>query len=148
MTNKRIIGREKAVEALASLCRDYRGTAFRAIRQGGEEVFIPADPRNPEGMLEALANPEGMMEFQSSGNDEHKEPCYASLNEFLAGRNADGTEHRGYLLIDAIAKLVTDLRDRTGRSVVPSAPRIGPFNPVAAANELLGRSKRPDSYCL
>ena len=75
---KQIIGREKAVEALASLCRDYRGTALRAVRQGGEEVFIPANPSDPEGMLEALANPEGMMQFESQGNDAHKEPCYAS----------------------------------------------------------------------
>lgn len=144
--SKQIIGKEKAVEALASLCRDYRETALRAIRQGGEEVFIPANPSEPEGMLEALANPEGMMQLESQGNYVHEEPCYASLNEFLAGRNADGTEHRGYLLIDIVAKLVTDLRDRTGRSVVPS---IRPFNPQSAANELMGKLiGRPNSYCL
>jgi len=139
--SKQIIGKEKAVEALASLCRDYRGTALRAIRQGGEEVFIPANPNDSEGMLEALANPEGMMQFESQGNDSHKEPCYASLNEYLSGRNADGTEHKGYLLVDVVAKLVTDLRDRTGKSVVQ---RIRPFNPQSAANELMGR---PSSYC-
>jgi hypothetical protein len=140
--SRQIIGKEKAVEALASLCRDYRGTALRAVRQGGEEVFIPANPSDPKGMLEALANPEGMMQFQSQGNDAHKEPCYASLNEYLAGRNADGTEHRGYLLVDVVAKVVTDLKDRTGRSVVP---RMKPLNPQSVVNELMGR---PNSYCL
>ena len=139
--SKQIIGREKAVEALASLCRDYRGTALRAVRQGGEEVFIPANPSDPEGMLETLANPEGMIQFESQGNDAHKEPCYASLNEYLAGRNADGTEHAGYLAVDVVAKVVTDFKDRSGRSVVPS---IRPFNPRIAANELMGR---PNSYC-
>jgi len=139
---KSIIGGEKAVEALASLCRDYRSTALRAIRQGGEEVFIPADLSNPQKMLEALANPEGMIQFESRNNDAHKEPCYASLTEFLAGKNADGTEHRGYLLVDVVAKLVTDLRDRSGRSVVP---QIRPFNPQAAILELMGK---PNSYCL
>ena len=63
-------------------------------------------------------------------------------NEYLTGRNADGTEHRGYLSVDVVAKVVTDFKDRTGRSVVP---RIRPFNPQSAANELMGR---PNSYCL
>ena len=140
--SKQIIGKEKAVEALASLCRDYRGTALRAVRQGGEEVFIPANPSDPEGMLEALANPEGMMQFESQGNDAHKEPCYASLNDYLSGKNADGTNHLGYLLVDVVGKVVTDFNDRSGKSVVPS---IRPFNPQSAANELIGR---PNSYCL
>jgi len=46
-------------------------------------------------------------------------PCYASLEEFLAGRNADGTEHKSYLVVDVVTKLVTDLRNREGKSVVP-----------------------------
>ena len=135
-----VIGKEEAVEALASLCRDYRGTALRAIRQGGEEVFIPADSSDSEGILEALANPEGMIQFESQGNDAHKEPCYASLNEFLNGRNADGTEHKGYFLVDIVAKLVTDLRDRTGRSVVPA------IRPITkdSFKSFLGK---PISYC-
>lgn len=139
---KQIIGKEKAVEALAALCRDYRGTALRAIRQGGEEVFIPADPRNPESMLRALADPEGMMQLVTQGNSAHEEPCYASAKEVFDGINADGTTHRGYLVVDVVAKLVTDLRDRTGKSVVP---RVRPFNPQSAANEIAGR---PNSYCL
>jgi len=139
---KQIIGREKAVESLASLLRDYRGTALKAIRQGGEEVFIPADPRNSEEMLEALADPEGMMQFISQSNYAHREPCYSSLDEFLDGKNADGTEHRGYFLVDVVAKVVTDIRDRYGKSVVP---KIRPSNPQSMANELMGR---PNSYCL
>ncbi len=139
---KRIIGKENAVEALASLCRDYRGTAIRAIRQGGEEVYIPADPTDPDSMLDALSNPEGMMQFGSQGNHEHLEPCYASVNEFLKGENADGTLHKGYLSVDIIAKLVTDLCDRDGRSTVP---QDGRFDPQEAANELMGK---PDSYIL
>ncbi len=139
--SRQIIGTEKAVEALAALVRDYRGTALKAIRQGGEEVFIPANPSQPEGMLETLANPEGMRRL-CTGNDNYLEPCYASFMEFLAGKNRDGTEHKGYLSIDVIAKLVTDLRDRTGKSVVPN---IRPFNPESAANELFGK---PSSYCL
>tara|TARA_Y100000310_G_scaffold301369_1_gene337809 strand:+ start:2116 stop:2541 length:426 start_codon:yes stop_codon:yes gene_type:complete len=137
-----IIGKEKAVEALASLCRDYRKTALRAIREGGEEVLIPANPLDSESLLDTLANPDAMMRFESQGNYGHSEPCYASLNEFLDGRNADGTEHRGYILVDVVAKLVTDLKSRDGESFVPS---IRPFNSETLANELLGR---PNSYCL
>tara|TARA_Y100000310_G_scaffold75966_1_gene72386 strand:+ start:164 stop:592 length:429 start_codon:yes stop_codon:yes gene_type:complete len=140
---KQVIGKEKAVEALASLCRDYRGTALRAVRQGGEEVFIPANPGDPQGMLEALANPEGMMQFESQGNDAHKEPCYASLNEYLSGENSDGTGHQGYLSVDVVAKVVTDFKDRSGRSVVPE---IRPFN--ASGNLLNELTGRPNSYCL
>jgi len=140
--SKQIIGREKAVEALASLCRDYRGIALKAVRQGGEEVFIPANPSDPEGMLEALANPEGMVQFESQGNDAHKEPCYASLIEYLDGRNADGTEHAGYLAVDVVAKVVTGFKDRTGRSVVP---KVRPLDTGHLLSELTGR---PDSYCL
>ena len=140
--SKQIIGNEKAVEALAYLCRDYRETALRAVRQGGEEVFIPANPSNPREMLEALANPEGMMRLESQGNDAHKEPCYASRDEYLEGRNADRTEHAGYLTVDVVGKVVTDFKDRTGKSVVPS---VRPFNPELVANELTGRK---NSYCL
>jgi hypothetical protein len=140
--SKRIIGRENAVEALASLCGDYRGTALRAIRQGGEYVYIPADTRDPDSMLAALSDPEGKIQFESQGNHSQKEPCYASLNEFLEGKNADRTPHGGYLLVDIVAKLVTDLCDREGRSVVPT---IRPLNPQKLAKELMGI---PDSYCL
>lgn len=137
---KRIIGREKAVDALASLCRDYRGTALKAIRQGREYVYIPADPRDPESMLEALSTLEGNRRLESQCNYEQKEPCYASLDEFLKGKNADGTPHRGYLVVDVVSKVVTDLCDREGRSVVPeSFSEIKPFNPISAAHELLGR---------
>ncbi len=138
---KQIIGRENAVESLASLCKDYRGTALRAIRQGGENVFIPADPRDPESMLQALAHPEGMVQFESRGNS-GAEPCYSSQNEFLNGRNADGTEHRGYLTIDVVAKMVTDLSDRTGKSVIPQVRHLSPQN---VFSELTGR---PNSYCI
>ena len=140
--SKQIIGKESAVEALASLCRDYRGTALRAIRQGGEEVFIPADPSKPQEMLDALADPEGMIRFESQSDPTAKEPCYISLAEFLAGRNANGTEHRGYLSVDVVAKLVTDLKDRDGRSVVS---RMQDFDQKTF---LLGLIKKPESYCL
>lgn len=141
---KQIIGRENAVEALAALCRDYRGTALRAVRQGGEEVYIPADPENPRDMLEALANPGRLMQFESGSNYEHKEPCYASLDEFLVGKNADGTEHRGYFAVDVVAKVVTDLKDRTGRSVVPIAEK---FNPGCPFNELRSQPNQK-THCL
>jgi hypothetical protein len=119
---KRIIGNERAVEALASICRNYRETALRAIREGGEEVYIPADPRNPETMLEVLAILGGI---KSQENSEGIEPCYASLDEFLRGRNGDGTEHKGYFLVDIISKKVIDLRDRKGNSV---AQEVKPLN--------------------
>ena len=86
---KRIVGREKAVEALAALCNDYRGTALRAIREGGETVYIPVTPG--QEMVEALRNPDGLMEFASQNENQGGEPVYASREEFVAGRNADGS---------------------------------------------------------
>ena len=139
---KKIIGKEYAVEALASLCRDYRGAALRAVRQGGEEVFIPATLENSELMLEGLANPRGMFQATSTHNHSHGEPCYASLNEFLDGRNADGTTHPGYLLVDVVAKFVTDFCDRNGRSVVPE---VMPLRMDTLISDLSGE---PETFCL
>lgn len=53
MTENRIIGRERAVDVLAALCRDYRGTALRAIRVGSEMVYIPAGLSDIRSLLEA-----------------------------------------------------------------------------------------------
>lgn len=145
MNNKRIIGRENAVEALASLCRDYRGTALKAIREGGEEVFIPANPENVEDMLQALENPQGLVQFESS-NRGLKEPCYASKSDFLAGRNSDGTEHRGYLTIDVVSKLVVGLHNRFGDYALANVRIVKPLAPDLFVRLLQSHGK--DSYCL
>jgi hypothetical protein len=142
MTNKRIIGREPAVEALAGLCKDYRGTALRAIREGGENVYIPADPRDLN-ILSALENPIGLMRLVSQGNN-GKEPCYATIDELRNGHNEDGTAHKGYLEVDVVAKLVTDLCDRNQKSVVPT----GQVKPLSLNVLFRGLSGLPDSYCL
>lgn len=108
---QKILGRENAVEALASMCRDYRGTALKAIRSGEEHVYIPADTSNPGVLLEFLANPEFT---PVEGSNETGEPCYPSLRELLDGTNSNGTVHSGYIQIDPIAKLVTGLGTREG----------------------------------
>jgi len=140
---KQIIGNEKAVEALAAICKDYRGTALRAIRQGEEEVFIPANPNDSRSTLEALSDPEKMFLLTNEGNARGTEPCYVTYDEFLAGQNTDGTNHAGYLAIDIVAKVVTDFCDRKRNSVVPR--EVKPFNPQKAVKELTGQ---PESYCL
>ena len=114
----RIIGREKTVEALASLCKDYRGTALKSIREGNEEVYIPVETNHPIELLGALANPE-WAGLENKGNEPGTEPCYTSIEKFLEGKNEDGTKHQGYVVIDVVSKLVTDYKTRGGSSLVP-----------------------------
>jgi hypothetical protein len=114
---KTIYGKENAVEALASVCKDYRGTALKAIRQGGEEVYIPASTGQIATCLDLVRNPEKY--DLESGQGEEKEPCYASFQEFLAGTNNNGTEHEGCFIVDIIAKRVTGIKHRDGKSAVP-----------------------------
>jgi len=137
-----ILGREKAVEALASICRDYRGTALRALRSGGESVHIPVSTDDPRGLLEALADPENSI-MSSRGNQDAGEPCYASVDEFLSGTNADGTVHQGRLEIDVVAKLVTGIYDRRGNYLgpIPTSDQMI----QALSNKRMGRLP---SYCL
>ncbi|GEM_PF-5812283 len=114
---KTIYGGEKAVEALASVCKDYRGTALKAVRQGGEEVYIPASTGQIATCLDVARNPEKY--DLTSGQEEGKEPCYASFQEFLAGTNSDGAEHEGCFVVDVVAKRVTGIKHRDGKSAVP-----------------------------
>ena len=136
---KSIIGRERAVEALAGLCKDYRMVALRAIREGKEEVFVPVNP--DQEMVKAIRNPEGLLQFVSQNENQSQEPVYASREEFLQGRNADGTPHAGYAQIDIIAKLITDVCMRNGLSVVS---KIRPLDAGTLVRELTGK---PGSYC-
>lgn len=64
-----------------------------------------------------------MIHIESYHNEGSKEPCYASLDEAKMGRNTDGTLHEGFLVIDPIRKVVLDLVDRNGKSVVYSVQR-------------------------
>ena len=146
-----VIGREQAVEALAALCRNYRDTALRAVREGRVEVYIPiGDPLVERGqtlydLLAALRNPSGLLALQST-NGPGEEPCYASEGEFLKGRNKDGSPHGGYLLVDVISKLVVGLAPRSGFDILGTLRYNQKITPDEFVANLHKRGL--ESYCL
>jgi len=117
---------------------------LRSIRQGGETVLIPANPTDAQGLVQAFADPRGLVQFESQGNANHGEPVYATVDEFLKGQNSDGSNHAGYIVVDIVAKVVVDLCDRDGRSVVDGL--VLPFNSSSFLQLLQGRGV--ESFCL
>jgi hypothetical protein len=109
---QRVIGKERTVDALATLCRDYRSTAEQAIKTGDSHVYIPMDTSAPQDVLFLLAHPEQILEAECS--NENGEPCYSSFSDFLKGTNENSTVHSGYLRIDPIANVVVGLGNRDG----------------------------------
>jgi hypothetical protein len=118
---KQPIGGSYAVKALASLCADYNGAVERARQSGRSEVLVPAELSHAESLLRAFEDPRGSTRLVSLGDNQPGEPCYTSVNEFLEGRNGDGTKHTAYIVIDFKNNLITDLRDRNGESLVGSS---------------------------
>ena len=100
---------DKLVGELKRIVVDYDETARRAVKSD-ESVYVPADVP-VSGLNQLINRPQDLF----SSND-GSEPCYASLNEANAGRNNDGSEHRGYVTVDPIAGNVVGLVNRDGSS--------------------------------
>jgi hypothetical protein len=99
----------KLVDSIETVVNDYRGVATEAIKSGENKVYVPANI--DEKVLNYLAkHPENITQSNSV------EPCYASLAKASAGRNEDGSRHKGYIVIDPIAREVVDLVDDKGNS--------------------------------
>ncbi len=96
-------------EALRSICRDFDGCAERSAKGW---VFVPANIslREFKGLLR---NPS----IITSGNN-GTEPCYPSLKAGNEGQDDDGSEHSGYVVVDATAREVVDLISRDGTSLL------------------------------
>lgn len=99
------------VGALERVAKDYENVAREAARIDSD-VHVPANISVNE--LGGLINsPEAL----SSSND-GSEPCYACLEDANAGRNNDGSNHQGYVLVDPISRNVVGLVDRDGDSKI------------------------------
>ncbi len=95
---------------------EYRLVAAIAVSSGTMRVHVPAD-LNEESLDDFFHN---MATMQSHGN-QHGEPCYPSIELANDGKNDDMTPHNGYLVVDVIERLVIDLVDREGRSLLRTA---------------------------
>jgi hypothetical protein len=116
--NTKVIGNEMTVNALEHLCgENYRDAVKRAMKADSTEVFIPVEPT--QDMRDLLEDVNQMKMIMTSSN-ENEEPVYISYTDFLAGRNKDGSIHKGYVVVDVISRLVFALKDREGNDVTCS----------------------------
>jgi hypothetical protein len=136
---RQIIGREEAVECLASICDGYRQAAKRSLKSGGNCVYVALDSFSDNSLLALLSNPPTRPERVSVSQ---RGVVYPSYTDFLTGRSRDGEEHKRCLVVDVIAKMVLDMMDREGKSLVPPQYATSPKDIV---RDFMGR---PPSYCL
>ena len=98
-------------DAIATMVLNYVQKAVNAVKFGDGKLYVPGY-MTKEDFLRIVANPESLV--QTGGNA--SEPAYLSLEEGQRGRNADGSEHKGFIVIDVIAREVVDIVDRNGKS--------------------------------
>ena len=104
--------------ALETVLRDYRLQAQKAVIQNEGRLLVPAGI--DYYTLNMLAeNPDRVT---SKGNSSG-EPSYVSLEDAKRGRNEDGSSHRGFIVLDVLAKKVVDLLDNNGASIIPQDER-------------------------
>ena len=101
------------VGMLMGMVEDFKGCAERA--EGGI-VLVPGTLTYRE-LIEMAKN---IRELTSTGDNE-SEPCYASLEEGLAGHNGDGSEHHGFIVVDSKLGEIMDVIDRNGTSILENA---------------------------
>lgn len=101
----------KVVDAIATMVMGYAQKAVSAVKSGDGKLYVPGYMTR-EDFLRIVENPESLV--QTGGNA--SEPAYLSLEEGLCGRNADGSEHKGFIVIDVILREVIDIVDRNGKS--------------------------------
>ena len=92
----------------------YRSVATEAISGEMMRVYIPAGLT--EESIDAFF--QQMVVMRSHGNTTKGEPCYPDIDKANCGHNEDGSLHRGYLVVDVIERLVIDLIDRDGRTLL------------------------------
>lgn len=93
-------------DLIAALVYDYRNKAIQAVNCGNGKLYVPGYLRNNE--IVELLQGECVL-TQSGGNP--KEPAYLSLEEALRGRNADGSLHNGFIVMDVIDHEITAVID-------------------------------------
>ena len=106
-----MINTRELVDVIEPMLRNYRAVAQESIREGECKVYVGAGDMDEFTLEDLAGHPEKLHATNNS------EPCYASLESANFGRNEDGTEHGGYMIIDVLGRQVVDLinRDRTTR---------------------------------
>lgn len=94
----------------------YRKSAVSAVQNAGMRVYLPASMWEEE--IDDFF--ENLMDLVSQGNTDG-EPVYSSLREGNLGKNDDGSEHNGFLVIDVIERLVVDLVNMDGTTRLRTA---------------------------
>lgn len=99
-------------EAIVALVSDYRNSAIKAITEGDTVLYVPAG-FDYQTFINLCANPYGIC----AGNNNQREPAYVSLDEALRGRNADGSCHQGFLVLDPIDREVVAVLNKDGEDL-------------------------------
>jgi hypothetical protein len=103
----------KVVDAIATMVMGYAQKAANAVKIGDGKLYVPGYMTR-EDFTRIVANPESLV--QTGGNA--SEPAYLSLEEGKRGRNADGSPHNGFIVIDVITREIVDIVDRNGKSAL------------------------------
>ncbi len=103
-------------EHIIKLIRNYREVAVASVKSGSMRVYVPAtlDDATLDGFF-------GQLQTIVSQGNINGEPCYADLESGNKGRNDDGTEHGSFLIVDPIERLVVDLVDDKGKTMLRTA---------------------------
>ena len=99
----------KVFDVITGLVANYTEVATKAVREGDGKIYVPGYMSLAE-FAGLVANPSQLI--QTGGNT--KEPAYISLEEGLRGKNADGSAHDGFVVMDVIDRKIVSIIDRNG----------------------------------
>ncbi len=100
-----------AVDVIVTFVEGYEEKARQAAKgEGDGKLYVPGYLTLGQ-VIHVINNPSCLI--QTDGNNA-KEPAYLSLQEGLEGRNADGSLHKGFIVIDVITREVVSVVDRDG----------------------------------
>ncbi len=98
-------------DVIMRMVKHYGEMATRAVVSGVGKLYVPGYMTREE-FLSIVSNPGSLV--RTGGNA--SEPAYLSFEEGLAGQNADGSKHKGFIVLDIISHEIVDIVDRNGKS--------------------------------
>jgi hypothetical protein len=102
---------QKVFDVITTTIENYQEKATQAVKVGDGKLYVPGY-MSLEDFLRLIEDPSLLMQT----GDNAKEPAYLSVEEGLCGRNADGSEHNGFIIMDIIAREIIAIVDRNGKS--------------------------------
>ncbi len=106
-------------EAIAAMILNYNERATQAVKVGDGKLYVPGYMSLAD-FLQTMEKPRTLT--QTGGNP--AEPAYLSFEEGLRGRNRDGSEHNGFIVIDPIAREIVAIVDRNKKASFDSSTEI------------------------